>query len=164
MRQTFIRVAFAAVPFLHLAAVRAADDAPVTAAPKAFAAPGAASSLPSSTAGGIGQATLALLLVLAAIFAIAWLARRMRGAVRAGGQGIDVIAQATVGPRERVVIVRVGTTRLLLGVAPGRVSALHELPADVTIDAGTGTGTTMGTPKFPTFIDSLRAVMKGRVK
>ena len=163
MRQTLTRVALAAIPLLHFTVARCAEEAPAAAAaPKAFAAPGTASSLPSGTAGGIGQATLALLLVLVAIFAIAWIARRMRGMARGGGQGIDVIAQAAVGPRERVVIVRVGTTRLLLGVAPGRVSALHELPADVTIDAGTGPVT--GAAKFPTFVDSLRAVMKGRVK
>jgi flagellar protein FliO/FliZ len=162
MRQTLSRVAFPAIPLLHLAAVRAAEDAPA-AAPKAFAAPTTAASLPSSTAGGIGQATLALLLVLAAIFAIAWIARRMRGMVRGGGQGIDVIAQAAVGPRERVVIVRVGTTRLLLGVAPGRVCALHELPADATLETGT-TPPAAGTPKFPSFVDSLRAVMKGKLK
>jgi flagellar protein FliO/FliZ len=163
MRQNLTRVALAAIPLLHLAAASAAEQAPAAAAPKAFAAPGAASSLPSGTAGGIGQATLALLLVLVAIFAIAWIARRIRGRVSGGGQGIDVIAQAAVGPRERVVIVRVGTTRLLLGVAPGRVCALHELPADLTLDGGTGTGTA-ATPKFPSFVDSLRAVMKGRVK
>ena len=164
MRQTLTRVAFVAIPLLHLAVAQAADEAPAAAAPKAFAAPGAASSLPSGTAGGIGQATLALLLVLAAIFAIAWMARKIRGRVTGGGQGIEVLAQAAVGPRERVVIVRVGNTRLLLGVAPGRVSALHELPADVNLDAGPGTGASGDTPKFPTFVDSLRAVMKGRVK
>jgi flagellar protein FliO/FliZ len=163
MRQTFLRVAFAAIPLLHLAAVHAAEDAPA-AAPKAFAAPTTAASLPSSTAGGIGQATLALLLVLAAIFAIAWIARRMRGVVRGGGQGIDVIAQAAVGPRERVVIIRVGETRLLLGVAPGRVTALHQLPADVHLDAGNAAPTDGAAPKFPSFVDSLRAVMKGKLK
>ena len=163
MRQTFLRVAFAAIPLLHLAAVHAAEDAPA-AAPKAFAAPNTAASLPSSTAGGIGQATLALLLVLAAIFAIAWIARRMRGMVRGGGQGIDVLAQAAVGPRERVVIVRVGATRLLLGVAPGRVTALHELPADARIDSGNGGAVAAAAPKFPTFVESLRSVMKGKLK
>jgi flagellar protein FliO/FliZ len=160
MRQSLSRIAFLAIPLLHLAAVRAAEEAPA-AAPKAFAAPNAAASLPSSTAGGIGQATLALLLVLAAIFAIAWIARRMRNVVRGGGQGIDVLAQAAVGPRERVVIVRVGATRLLLGVAPGRVTALHELPADAQIDSGIAAGVV---PKFPSFVDSLRAVMKGKLK
>ncbi|MNN99031.1 Flagellar protein FliO [compost metagenome] len=34
-----------------------------------------------------------------------------------------------LGPRERVVIVEVADTWLVLGVAPGQVSKLHELPA-----------------------------------
>jgi len=162
MRATLHRIAFVAIPLLHLAAANAAEEG-AAAAPKAFAAPNTAASLPSSTAGGIGQATLALLLVLAAIFAIAWLVRRMKGRLVGGGQGIDILAQAAVGPRERVVIVRVGTTRLVLGVAPGRVSALHELPADATI--GSGIAAVAGeTPKFPSFVDSLKAVMRGKLK
>lgn len=127
----------AAAVLLH-ASVAMAQQAP---APRAFAAPETADSLPTGAAGGIGQTTLALLVVLAAIFGLAWLARRMRGLARGNTrQGIDVIAQAAVGPRERVVIVRVGETRLLLGVAPGRVSRLHELPADATLDGTPGAG------------------------
>ena len=157
MRKRFIRVVLAAVPVLHLGLVAAQE----TPAPKAFAAPTTAASLPSGAGGGIGQATLALLVVLAVIFAIAWFARRLRGIARGGSQGIDVIAQAAVGPRERVVIVRVGTTRLLLGVAPGRVSHLHELPADVTL----GDGTPSDPARVPTFVESFRSLMqKGKGK
>jgi flagellar protein FliO/FliZ len=39
-----------------------------------------------------------------------------------------VVAATAVGSRERVVIVEVGSTWLVLGVAPGRVSALAEIP------------------------------------
>lgn len=154
MRRILSRIAPAAIPVLH-GAVALAQESPAT---KAFAAPTTASSLPSGTAGGIGQATLALLLVLAVIFAIAWIARCMRGMARGGGQGIDVLAQAAVGPRERVVVVRVGSTRLVLGVAPGRVTALHELAADATIDAPRGGGAA-GDVKFPSFGENLRTLM-----
>jgi flagellar protein FliO/FliZ len=119
-----------------------------------FAAPEAAASLPAGTAGGIGQATIALLLVLAVIFAVAWLARRLRNVARGGTQGIEVLAQAAVGPRERVVVVRVGETRLLLGVAPGRVSRLHELPVDAKFEGG---GAEPG--RNPGFVDSFRSLM-----
>lgn len=149
MSKLLTRAVLAAVPLLHLA-VAAAQEA---AAPKAFAAPTTAASLPSGTAGGIGQATLALLVVLAAIFAIAWIARRLRGMTRGGSQGIDVLAQAAVGPRERVVIVRVGNTRLLLGVAPGRVTHLHELPADVSLPGATEAQRT------PSLVESFRSLM-----
>ncbi len=146
---------FAAALLLAQAGFALAQQAPAPA--RAFAAPDTAASLPSSTAGGVGQATLALLIVLAVIFAIAWLARRLRNVTGSGTQGIEVLAQAAVGPRERVVVVRVGSTRLLLGVAPGRVNALHELPADASFDA------TAVPAKVPNLVESFRSLMnKGR--
>ena len=103
---------------------RAADA--VAPAP-AFAAPGAAASTGASTAGGLGQVTLALLLVLAAIFGVAWFLRRLRG-ITGGAASLQVIAQVALGARERAVVVQVGTQQLLLGVAPGRVNLLQALP------------------------------------
>ena len=94
-----------------------------------FAAPNVAAPLPSSSAGGIGQVTVALLVVLAAVFVVAFLVRKMRGLTAGGSHGIEVLAQTSLGARERAVVIRVGETRLLLGVAPGRVNLLRELPA-----------------------------------
>jgi flagellar protein FliO/FliZ len=154
MPKFLTRAFLVAVPSLHLGLL-AAQEGPQAAAPKAFAAPGTAASLPSGTAGGIGQATLALLVVLALIFGIAWMARRLRNVTRGTTQGIDVLAQAAVGPRERVVIVRVGNARLLLGVAPGRITHLHDLPADVALDNG---GFDAGA-RAPSLVDSFRSLM-----
>jgi flagellar protein FliO/FliZ len=161
MHKFLARVLFAVVPALHLGLAVAQDAVPPANVPaKAFAAPGTAASLPAGTAGGIGQATLALLVVLALIFTIAWLARRLRSVARGNSHGIDVIAQAAVGPRERVVIVRVGATRLLLGVAPGRVTQLHELPADVLLDEPSGAAA-----KLPSLAESFRSLMqRGKAK
>ncbi len=96
-------------------------------------APTVAASAPAGTVSGIGAVTLALFLVLAAVFAVAWLMRRLRGGSRGASGAIEVIAQTALGARERAVLVQVGGTRLLLGVAPGRVSALHVLPADAVL-------------------------------
>ena len=41
---------------------------------------------------------------------------------------LRIVAGTAVGPRERVVVVEVGDTWLVLGVAPGQVSALAEIP------------------------------------
>jgi flagellar protein FliO/FliZ len=98
-----------------------------TAAPR-FAAPGSASSLPSGGASGIGQVTFALLLVLAAVFGVAWMLKRLRAVTGAGANGIEVMAQTSLGSKERAVIVRVGNERLLLGVASGQVTLLKTLP------------------------------------
>jgi flagellar protein FliO/FliZ len=123
-----------------------ADAAPP--AGKAFAAPGAAASLPTSGAGGIGQVTLALLLVLAAVFAAAWLMRRLRGLTTGGPQGIEIVSQVTLGARERAVIVKVGATQLLLGVAQGQVSLLHVLPEGTLPQAPAEPGDAAQKPNF----------------
>jgi flagellar protein FliO/FliZ len=106
------------------AVMMAAEAEPV----RRFAAPDAAASLPQSGAGGIGQVTLALLLVLAVVFALAFVLKKMRAVTGAGANGIEVLAQTSLGARERAVVVRVEGTRLLLGVAQGHVSLLQVLP------------------------------------
>ncbi len=92
-----------------------------------FAAPGAVTSVPGAGVAGLGQVTLALCIVLGAIFLCAWFARRMRN-ITSGRAGVmNVVAEVRLGPKERAVLLQVGTTQLLLGVAPGRISALHVL-------------------------------------
>jgi flagellar protein FliO/FliZ len=46
---------------------------------------------------------------------------------------IDGMALST---RERIVLVQVGDTQVLLGVAPGRVEAIHVLDKPVVADEG----------------------------
>ena len=97
-------------------------------AAKPFAAPTAAATMQSSNASSLGQVTLALLLVLAAVFLAAWFMRRLRTIGSAGQATIEVVSQVALGTRERAVLVKVGQTHLLLGVAPGRVNLLQQLP------------------------------------
>lgn len=72
------------------------------------------------TAGG-------LLLILLLILGLGWLLRRFGRLPGAGKGGISVIGGVSLGPRERAVLIEVGATRLLVGVAPGRVQTLHVL-------------------------------------
>jgi flagellar protein FliO/FliZ len=120
---------FSAASLLFLRCAFAAD-----AAPARFADPNVSSTLPSSSVTGIGQVTFALLLVLAAVFAVAVLVKRLRAVTGAGANGIELLSQVSLGSKERAVIVRVGNTRLLLGVASGQVSLLQTLPADTPIN------------------------------
>jgi flagellar protein FliO/FliZ len=80
------------------------------------------------TAGSLAQSLLGLAIVLAMIAGAAWVLKRL--AVQPGGAtgAIRVIAGAAVGQRERVVLVEVGGTWLVVGVAPGQVCALHTMP------------------------------------
>jgi flagellar protein FliO/FliZ len=98
---------------------------------KPFAAPAAAAASAPASAASLAQVTVSLLLVLAAVFAAAWVVRRVRGLGKFGSQAITVIADVGLGPKERAVLVQVGSQQLLLGVAPGRVSTLHVLTEPV---------------------------------
>ena len=107
-------------------AIHAPAAAPQASRP--FAAPEAVNAPTAPTAGGLAQVTFALLIVLVAIFAVAWVARRMRGFNNRVGGAIDVLADVPLGQKERAVLLKVGNQQILLGVAPGRVNTLHVLP------------------------------------
>jgi flagellar protein FliO/FliZ len=92
-----------------------------------FAAPGAVSGSPATGVAGLGQVTLALCIVLGAIFLCAWFARRMRNISGGRAGALSVVADLRLGPKERAVLLQVGPTQLLVGVAPGQITALHVL-------------------------------------
>jgi flagellar protein FliO/FliZ len=79
-------------------------------------------------AGGLLRAVLGLALVLALIFAVGWVMRRL-APTRSTGQGpLRVVGAQTLGARERVVLLEVGEQWLVVGVAPGNVRGLATLP------------------------------------
>jgi len=111
-------------------------------APKLYGAPQAQASAPVVGAGGLLQVMFSLLLVLAAVFAAAWLMRRLRGFPRRGSQTINVLAEVALGTKERAVLLQVGKDQVLVGVAPGQVNTLHVLSEPIAagqLAAGDGT-------------------------
>jgi flagellar protein FliO/FliZ len=109
------------------------NSAPTATVAHVFAAPGAIATAPASGVAGLGQVTLALCIVLGAIFLCAWLARRMRNITSGRAGAVNVVAEVRLGPKERAVLLQVGTTQLLVGVAPGRVNALHVLAEPLAV-------------------------------
>jgi flagellar protein FliO/FliZ len=92
-------------------------------------APALAADAPEASAGAsLAQTTVGLAVVLALIFGVAWLVRRVGPLARSAGGPLRIVASQAVGQRERVVIVELGEQWLVLGVAPGRVSALSQIP------------------------------------
>src|SRR5262249_2213654 len=94
-----------------------------------FAAP---QSVPAAHAGGIRElahAVRALPRVLGrgVVVVPATRVRRARSFSTRGSQLLEVLADVPLGAKERAVLMRVGSTQLLIGVAPGRVNALHVL-------------------------------------
>jgi len=98
-----------------------------------FAAPQTTSSAHPVGIGGLSEVALALVIVLAAIFVIAWLVRRLRLASNRVGGAIDILADVPLGQKERAVLLKVGATQILVGVAPGRVNTLHVLAEPLEI-------------------------------
>jgi flagellar protein FliO/FliZ len=98
--------------------------------------------------GGLGQVTLALLIVLGTLFALAWLLRRMRAFGNRVGSAIDVLAHVTLGQKERAVLLKVGNAQILLGVAPGRVNTLYVLPEPLELTQRAATPATDVSPSF----------------
>jgi len=74
------------------------------------------------------QMVFGLLVVLGLLLGALWLLKRI-GQPRGAAAGLlRVVAGVAVGPRERVVILELGESWLVLGVAPGQVSTLAEIP------------------------------------
>ena len=92
------------------------------------AAPAWAAEAAPSPVFGVMQMILGLALVLGLIVLASWMLRRFGAGPTASGSIVRIVTAASVGPREKVVLVEVQDSWLVLGVAPGRVSMLHQLP------------------------------------
>lgn len=88
----------------------------------------AAPPLPSVSGGGLLQMLLGVAGILALLIGSLWLLKKLTLQRGSAAGLMRVVAATAVGGRERVVIVEVGSTWLVLGVAPGRVTALAEIP------------------------------------
>jgi flagellar protein FliO/FliZ len=80
------------------------------------------------SSGSVVQVIVSLLLVLAAVMAVAWFLKRINLPSQNGLNALKVVSGIAVGQRERIVLVEVNDTWLVVGVAPGQVSALHTMP------------------------------------
>jgi flagellar protein FliO/FliZ len=114
--------------------------------PTLFAAPEAAAH--GAAGGGALEITVTLLIVVGFLAGLAWFAKRLRGGFKAGGARIQVLGAQALGPKERAVLVRVGETDILVGVASGSVSTLHVFPAGASTEAPPAPA---GNPDQPNF-------------
>lgn len=138
-------VRFIPTPLLLFATTEAAAQAPQAAS---VADPG----------GSLWQLFLALAIVLALVIGSLWVLKKLLAPRGENAGLLRVVAGTAVGTRERVVIVEVGGTWLVLGVAPGRVTALAEVPRQITATQPAGPPPSSG-QGFP---DWLRKLTPGR--
>jgi flagellar protein FliO/FliZ len=101
--------------------------------------------------GSVTQLALSLAAIIALILAVSWVLKRLKlGTVRGRGE-IAVIDQLSLGPRERIVLVRVGESQVLVGVSAGGLVGLTPLAAPIAIQSP---------PDAAAFADRLREFMK----
>ncbi len=100
--------------------------------------------------GSLWQLFFGLALVLALVVGSLWVLKKLVTPRGESAGLLRVVAGTAVGARERVVIVEVGSTWLVLGVAPGHVSALAEVPrqASAARPAGTDPSSAEGFPDW----------------
>ena len=87
----------------------------------------------TGTAASMLTVLLNLALILGGFIAVAWFVRRYLPGMGAQG-AVKVVGTTAVGTRERVVVIEVDDTWLLLGVGGGNVRLLHTLPKPADTD------------------------------
>lgn len=78
------------------------------------------------SASGLGQWFLSMLGVLALILVLAYFLKRSRFVNRTAGE-MSVVGQLALGPKERLVQVKIGERQILVGVGAGAVSFICDL-------------------------------------
>lgn len=104
----------------------------------AYAAEGMRSSYnppPAVSSGNLMQIIFSLFMVLAAIVLVAWLLKRMNMAQQGSGNLLKVRGGVTIGQRERIVLVEIENTWLVIGMGPGQIRTLHTLQKPESADA-----------------------------
>ncbi len=86
--------------------------------------------------GSLAQLTLSLLAIVALIFAISWALKRFKMAGAARSRGDRGARRTQRGPRERIVLLRVGESQVLVGIGAGGVVALTPLATPIVTQGG----------------------------
>ncbi|WP_445621602.1 flagellar biosynthetic protein FliO [Kushneria sp. Sum13] len=110
---------------------------------------------------GLGKTALGLALVLLLIWGLAAIIKRLGPGRRLKGQSLRIVASQSVGARERVVVVEIENTWLVLGVTPGSVNRLHEMPAKAQEPLNSA-GTSVDQATRPAFSESFKRALSQR--
>ena len=81
----------------------------------------------------LAQLTLSLVAIVALIFAVSWLIKRFKLAGPRGRGEISVLDELALSPRERIVLIRVGESQVLVGIGAGGVVGLTPLATPIVL-------------------------------
>jgi flagellar protein FliO/FliZ len=101
---------------------------------------------------GLAQLTLSLIAIVALILAISWALKRLRLAGPRGSGEIAVIDELSMGPRDRIVLIRVGESQVLVGIGASGLVPLTPLAAPIVLKSGAD--------REPAFAERLRDLMR----
>lgn len=72
---------------------------------------------------------LGLMLIIGFLFAGAFFLRKLNGGKNFGNTGpLKIVGGLMLSTRERIVLVEVGDTWVVVGIVPGQIKTLHTLP------------------------------------
>lgn len=101
--------------------------------------------------GSLTQLTLSLVAIVALILAIGWVMKRFKLAAPRGSADSSVLEELKVGPRERIVLIRIGDAQVLVGIGANGVVPLMPLAAPIALKT---------IPASPAFAERMRELMK----
>jgi flagellar protein FliO/FliZ len=73
-------------------------------------------------------------LVIALLVALLWALRKLQGKMNSqnAGRRLQIIESLSVGPRQKVALIRVGEREVLIGISPNQINGIASWP-DVTL-------------------------------
>jgi flagellar protein FliO/FliZ len=99
-------------------------ETPISSTPAPSKTPLASASTPS-----ILPSVFALLFVIALLLGLTWFLKRIGvGATGKNGSFLKTLAVSNLGTREKIALVEIGETWLVLGITPSSIRTLHTLP------------------------------------
>lgn len=113
-----------------------------------------AATTPGVSSGSFLQATLGLFLVVALMFGLAYMARKLNIGKGFGQGGMRLLGGIALGPKERIVLVEAGDVWLVIGIVPGQIRTLHTLPK--------GSIESAAEPAAPAFASWLKQIAERR--
>jgi flagellar protein FliO/FliZ len=81
----------------------------------------------------VTQILISFLVVIGFIFLMAWSLRKTGRFGRGDGQAMKIVSSVSLGMREKILIVEVGTVNIVIGVAPGQIRTLHVMEGGIEI-------------------------------
>jgi flagellar protein FliO/FliZ len=101
--------------------------------------------------GSLTQLTLSLIAIVALIVGLGWVLKRFKLTAPRGSRDSEVLEQLSLGPRERIVLVRVGEAQVLVGIGANGIVPLTPLANPIALKAASPS---------PAFAERLREMMK----